>query len=140
MTTNEQQRRADELEERLIQFAIRIIKLTSALPNSAAGKHIAKQILRSGTAPAPNYGEGRGAESHADFLHKIRLSLKELNETRTWLRIIEGSNLVKPHLLNELNSECLALCKIFAASVRTVRKRQDLPSPNGHGSPMENDK
>jgi four helix bundle protein len=60
------QTKADELEERLINFAVRIIKLSANLPNTPAGKHIAGQILRSGTSPAPNYGEARGAESHAE--------------------------------------------------------------------------
>ena len=73
--------KADELEERLIVFAVRVIKLTSRLPKTPAGKHIAGQILRSGTSPAPNYGEARGAESSADFVHKLCVVLKELNET-----------------------------------------------------------
>ena len=82
------QQRADELEERLIDFAVRIIRLSAALPKTAAGKHIAGQILRCGTSPVPNYGEARGAESDADFVHKLRIVLKELNETHIWLRII----------------------------------------------------
>jgi four helix bundle protein len=64
-----QQSKGDELEERLIDFAVRIIKLSARLPKTPAGKHVAGQILRSGTSPAPNYGEARGAESHADFVH-----------------------------------------------------------------------
>jgi four helix bundle protein len=83
--------RADELEARLIDFAVRIVKLSAGLPKTSAGKHIAGQILRSGTSPAPNYGEARGAESHADFVHKLRIVLKELNETSIWLRIINSS-------------------------------------------------
>jgi four helix bundle protein len=74
------QSRADELEERLIDFAVRIIRLSASLPRSVAGKHVGSQIMRSGTSPAPNYGEARGAESHADFVHKLRIVLKELNE------------------------------------------------------------
>ena len=73
------QSKADELEERLIDFAVRIIKLSASLPKTPAGKHIAGQILRSGTSPAPNYGEARGAESHADFVHKLGVVLKELS-------------------------------------------------------------
>ncbi len=61
---------ADKLEERLIDFAVRIVRLSASVPRTAAGKHIAGQILRSGTSPAPNYGEERGAESHAGFVHK----------------------------------------------------------------------
>jgi four helix bundle protein len=71
---------ADILEERLIDFAVRIIKLAAKLPKTPAGRHVAGQILRSGTSPAPNYGEARGAESSADFTHKVRVVLKELNE------------------------------------------------------------
>lgn len=67
---------ADELEDRLINFAVRIIRLSARLPRTPAGKHIAGQILRSGTSPAPNYGEARGAESYADFVHKVRIVLK----------------------------------------------------------------
>ena len=118
------QDQAYALEERLIQFAVRIIKLTSALPKTNAGNHIAGQILRSGTSPAPNYGEARGyAESHSDFLHKIRIVLKELNETHIWLRIIRGAELVKAEKLEGLTDENEQLCKIFMASVTTVRNR-----------------
>ena len=112
---------ADRLEERLINFAVRIIKLSACLPRTPAGKHIAGQILRSGTSPAPNYGEARGAESRADFIHKIRIVLKELNETSIWLRIIERSRLLKSELLVEIVQENGDLCKIFATSLRTAR-------------------
>jgi len=62
---------ADKLEERLINFAVRIIKLAARLPKTPAGRHVSGQILRAGTSPAPNYGEARGAESRPDFVHKI---------------------------------------------------------------------
>jgi four helix bundle protein len=114
---------ADELEERLINFAVRVVKLSASLPQTPAGKHIAGQILRSGTSPAPNYGEARGAESRADFVHKIRVVLKELNETSVWLRIIERSRLMKTELLADIVQENGALCKIFAASLKTARSR-----------------
>ena len=115
------QARADDLEERLIDFAVRIIKLSANLPNTSAGKHISGQILRSGTSPAPNYGEARGAESHADFIHKIGIALKELNETCIWLRVIERSGLVKPELLIEIIDENKQLCRIFTSSLKTAR-------------------
>src|SRR5215470_4470537 len=89
-----------ELEERLIDFAVRIIRLTAHLPKTPAGKHIAGQILRSETSPAPNYGEARGAESRADFAHKIGIVLKELNETSIWLRVIDRSEMLKKELLS----------------------------------------
>ena len=115
------QTRADELEERLINFAVRIVRLASQLPRTAAGKHVAGQILRAGTSPAPNYGEARGAESHADFVHKVRIVLKELNETSVWLRIIERSGLLGQRLLANIVQENRELCRIFASSLKTAR-------------------
>jgi four helix bundle protein len=115
------QNRANELEERLINFAVRIVRLSSQLPRTPAGKHVAGQILRAGTSPAPNYGEARGAESHADFVHKVRIVLKELNETFIWLRIIERSQLLGPRLLANIMQENQELCRIFASSLKTAR-------------------
>src|SRR5438128_384054 len=114
------QSRADELEERLIDFAVRIVNLSANLPKTPAGKHIAGQILRSGTSPAPNYGEARGAESHADFVHKLRIVLKELNETSIWLRVIERSQILKRELLTDLSGDSRELCRIFIASLKTA--------------------
>jgi four helix bundle protein len=111
---------AEELEERLIDFAVRIIKLVANLPKTPAGKHIAGQLLRSGTSPAPNYGEARGAESHADFIHKYGIVLKELNETFIWLRIIERSELLRSELIKTLLDENQQLCRIFTASLKTA--------------------
>src|SRR5438445_5890228 len=121
---SESQAGADELEERLIDFAVRIIKLSARLPRNPAGRHIAGKILRSGTSPAPNYGEARGGESSADFVHKLRIVLKELNETSIWLRIIERSEIVKRELLADIISENSELCRIFTASLKTARQRQ----------------
>jgi four helix bundle protein len=115
------QLQADQLEERLIDFAVRIIKLSANLPKTPAGNHIAGQILRAGTSPAPNYGEARGAESHADFVHKLRIVLKELNETSIWLRIIKRSQLLSGQLLSQIIEESTSLCKIFTASLKTSR-------------------
>ena len=116
------QSRADELEERLIDFAVRVVNLSANLPRTPAGKHIAGQIIRSGTSPAPNYGEARGAESHADFIHKLRIVLKELNETSIWLRVIERSQMLRKELIADIVGENKELCRIFTASLRTARK------------------
>ncbi len=89
---------ADNLEERLIDFAVRVIKVADRLPMTPAGKHIAGQRLRSGTSPAPNYAEARGAESNADFVHKLKIALKELNETSVWLRLACQAELMKTEL------------------------------------------
>ena len=118
------QSKAGELEERLIDFAVRIIKLTSRLPKTPAGKHIAGQILRSGTSPAPNYGEARGAESTADFVHKLGVVLKELNETSIWLRVIVRSEILRRELLTDITEENSELCKIIGSSLRTARIRR----------------
>ena len=115
------QSRADELEERLIDFSVRIVNLSTNLPKTPAGRHIAGQILRSGTSPAPNYGEARGAESHADFVHKLRIVQKELNETSIWLRVIERSKMLKTELLLEIIGENKELSRIFTASLKTAR-------------------
>ena len=115
--------RADDLEERLIDFSVRIVNLSTKLPKTPAGRHIAGQIMRSGTSPAPNYGEARGAESHADFVHKLRIVVKELNETSIWLRVIERGQMLKRELLIEIIRENKELCKIFNASLQTARHK-----------------
>ena len=74
-----------DLEARLIDFAVRIIKLAESLPKTKIGKHIEGQLLRCGTSPAPNYGEAQGAESRFDFIHKMKICLKELRETKVWI-------------------------------------------------------
>ena len=126
--TGSAQTKADELEERLINFAIRIIKLSANLPKTPAGKHVAGQILRSGTSPAPNYGEARGAESHADFVHKLGIVLKELNETFIWLRIILGSELLRGELLAGIMEENKELCRIFTSSLKTAHSNRTVKS------------
>ena len=124
-TDTEIRSQADVLEERLIEFA-RIIKLSARLPKTPAGRHIAGQILRSGTSPAPNYGEARGAESPNDFTHKVRVVLKELNETLIWLRMIERSELLRADLLLDIIGENTELCKIFATTLKTARGKTNL--------------
>ena len=83
-----------DLEDRLIDFAIRIIRVAESLPKTKVGNHIAGQLIRSGTSPAPNYGEAQSTESRLDFIHKMKRSLKELRETRIWLLMIAKGNLV----------------------------------------------
>lgn len=112
---------AEDLEERLIDFAVRVINLSARLPKTPAGKHVAGQIVRSGTSPAPNYGEARGAESHADFVHKLGVVLKELNETSVWLRLISRSQMLRAELLTGIIEENTELCRIFVSSLRTAR-------------------
>lgn len=112
--------KGDDIEERLINFAIRIVKLSDHLPKTVAGRHIAGQLLRSGTAPAAHYAEARGAESINDFVHKLKICLKELNEARTWLKITVGSELLPETRLTNITTECDELCRIINASIKTT--------------------
>ncbi len=109
-----------ELEERLIDFAVAILGVAEGLPNTKAGNHVAGQLIRSGTSPAPNYGEARSAESRKDFIHKMKISLKELRETMTWLKIISRKQMVGVHGVNVAISECDELISIFVSSTRTA--------------------
>jgi four helix bundle protein len=116
--------KGDDIEERLIKFAVRIVKLSTRLPNTPAGKHISMQLLRSGTAPAAHYAEARGAESTNDFIHKLKICLKELNEARVWLKIIIGSELLPENRMTDILAENDELCRIINASIKTTRASQ----------------
>ena len=114
-----------DLEERLLEYSVRIIKIVEQLPKTRAGNHVAGQLLRSGTSPYPNHGEAQSAESPRDFIHKLRISLKELRETQRWLKLIQRVPLIKkPELLDEFLQETEELIRIFVASIKTAEKRQ----------------
>ena len=116
-------KRTFDLEERLIDFAVRIIRIAESLPKTKIGKHVAGQIIRCGTSPAPNYGEAQSAESRADFIHKMKVCLKELREKRIWLLMIVRANLIKPtSKLHPLINENNELISIFVTSVQTAKK------------------
>jgi four helix bundle protein len=116
-----------DLEERLLDFAVDVVELTEALPNTRAGNHIAVQLLRCGTSPLSNHGEVEAAESRKDFLHKLRICLKELRETKRWLRLISRSKrLGGPANLRACLNEIEELIRIFAASVRTAERNAKL--------------
>jgi four helix bundle protein len=113
---------ADKIEERLIDFGVQIIFLSDKLPQSRASQHIAQQMLRAGTAPAPNYGEARGAESRADFVHKLGIALKELNETTVWLKMIGRAKLAPVEAIRVVLDECQQLARLLNASIQTARR------------------
>jgi four helix bundle protein len=117
--------KANQLEKRLIKFASSILTLSVELPKTTQGKHVCGQILRSGTATAANYGEARGAESRADFIHKLKVVSKELNETTIWLEMIGECRLVSPETLVPIVAENRELCRIISASIKTVRAGMD---------------
>ena len=111
-----------DLEDRLVDFAARCIKVSDALPSSMAGQHLAGQLCRSGTSPALNYGEAQGAESRKDFVHKMSVSLKELRETLICLKIVEKAEMVALEKLQPLADEADELISIFVTSIKTAKR------------------
>ena len=117
--------RVFDLEERLIGFAISILQIVESLPKTRVGLHIGGQLIRCGTSPAPNYGEAQSAESRADFIHKMKVCLKELRETRVWLVMIVRANLLKPvPKLDQIITESDELISIFMASIKTAKRNK----------------
>jgi four helix bundle protein len=112
----------DDLSERLWAFAARVGKVVDALPDTRLGRHVAGQLVRSGTAAAPNYEEGRCGESRADFVHKVSVALKELVETRGWLKFIDRAELLPKSKMEPLVDECDQLCRILGKSVYTAKE------------------
>ena len=113
--------KGDDITERLIGFAVAVIKIVDALPDTPTGRHLAGQLLRAGTSPGANYEEARGAESRRDFLHKLGITLKELQESRYWLRVIFRSDLVTKHPVEPVVREADEIVRIIGASQRTAR-------------------
>ena len=117
-----------DLEERLLDFSSRIIRLTRKIERSEVGSHVTKQLLRSSTSPLANHGEAQAAESSNDFIHKLKISLKELRETLRWLKLIKRVPLMeKPELLDGVLDETDQLIRIFVSSINTARKRAQKP-------------
>lgn len=112
----------------MLDFSVRIINVVEALPNTRAGNHVAGQLVRCGTSPAPNYGEAQSAESRNDFIHKIKIVLKELRETKVWLNIIQRKKLLakSSDKLDSLIIECDELISIFVTSIKTAEKNKAL--------------
>ena len=112
-----------DLGDRLLDFAVNVVEQTESLPSTRAGNHIAGQLLRCGTSPLSNHGEVEAAESRKDFLHKLRICLKELRETKRWLRLVGGlKRLGQAENLTFYLNEVDELIRIFAASVRTAER------------------
>lgn len=116
---------SDELLERLIDFAARVGKVVDALPDTRMGRHVAGQLVRSGTSPAANYEEGCAAESRADFIHKLSICLKELRESRSWIRLIIKTEMLPEHRMGDMLDECNQLCNIIGQSIVTAKANKD---------------
>jgi four helix bundle protein len=131
-TSIENTGRKYDLEERLLEFASAVIDVSEKLPNSRAGNHIAGQFLRSGTSPYGNHGEAQAPESAEDFIHKMKICLKELRETRRWTRLIERKRwlLEDPQLVFVLG-EGEELIRIFKASVQTAERNKFVKKRSG---------
>jgi four helix bundle protein len=114
--------KGDDLADRLLDFAVRTIKLVAALPKTTTGKHIGRQFLRAGTSVGANYEEGRAAESRADFIHKLGIAWKEIRESRYWLRVIHRVQFLRPSRVEPLLQEAEELCAILSKSLETARK------------------
>ena len=108
------------LEERLIDFASECLDIAEQLPKTFAGRHLAHQLIRSGTSPALHYGEARAAESHDDFIHKLKVCLKELRETYNCLRLIKKKCWLTQEKLENSILENNELISIFVASLKTA--------------------
>lgn len=126
MTENTSTSRKYDLEDRLINFAVQLIALTESLPTSRTGSHLANQLIRSGTSSALNYGEAQSSESRSDFIHKIKIVLKELRETSICLKIVKRTNLSEStDTLTNVHLECGELIAIFAKSLQTAESRRN---------------
>ena len=116
--------KGDDIAERLLDFAVRVIKVVNALPKTVAGRHVGGQLVRCGTSAGSNYEEARGAESRADFIHKLGVSWKETRESWFWLRVIHRAQLLKPLLVEPLTQEAAELSAILAKSILTAKKNK----------------
>ena len=115
----------DELRERLTSFAVRIVKMVDAMPQTVAGLAIARQIVRSGTSPSANYRAACLAKSDKDFINKLKMVEEELDETCHWLEIIMRSEMLKETRIKPLHQECSELLNIIAKSIVTTKTRMN---------------
>src|SRR6201996_8089305 len=111
-----------DLEERLIDFAVIISDIIEALPNTRLGNYIAGQLIRSGCSPALNYGEAQAAESRNDFIHKMKIILKELRESLISIKLIERKKLYNVAEVLKAKDECNQLVAIFVKSIETAKR------------------
>ena len=125
------QEREYDLEDRLVRFSSNIVGLAKMLPNTKAGRYIRDQMTRCGMSPSMNYGEAQGAESPDDFIHKMKVVLKELKETRVCVKLIFHQKLIENQkLVTDLRNECEELIKIVATSIITATNNNNKNKKN----------
>ncbi len=113
----------NDLQERMINFAVRIIKMVDSMPNSISGMALARQIVRSGTSPSANYRAACIAKSDKDFVNKLKMVEEELDETSHWLTLIMRSEMMKVSRIQPLHQECCELLSIIVKSIVTAKNR-----------------
>ncbi len=118
--------RGEDIAERLLDLAARVLKLSEAMQEGYSGRHIALQMVRSVTSAGANYEEARCAESRADLKHKLNLALKELQETRYWLRLTGKAGIIAAKRLNGVIEETSELIAILVASGKTLGGKKSL--------------
>ncbi len=114
----------DDLAERILDFAARAGKVVDALPDTRLGRHIAGQLVRSGASPAPNYEEACAAESRNDFIHQLSICLKEMRESRCWIRLIIKAELLPQTQMANVLDESNQLCNIIGKSIVTAKSNE----------------
>jgi four helix bundle protein len=114
----------EELKERTMEFAVRILKMADAMPKIVSGRTIANQIARSGCSVAANYRAALRGKSRADFINKITIVLEEADETGFWIELTERAGLLPPKRLTKLHAEAEELTKIFNATRTTARNHK----------------
>jgi four helix bundle protein len=114
----------DDLRERLVQFALRILRLCASLPDTPEGRLIRGQLIRCGTSPGAQYREACRARSPSEFISKMESCEQELDETEYWLLLLERIQMVGRAKLAPLQEECRELIRIFASSVNTAKKNR----------------
>ena len=118
------EKKPEHISDRLLDFAADIIKITDALPQTVAARHIGGQLTRAGTSGGSNYEEACGAESRSDFAHKMSIVLKELKESRFWLRLISRTKMLSSDCTEPTLNECQQLCAIVAKSILTAKRKR----------------
>ncbi len=119
-------KKTNQLSDRLLDFAANVIKITDELPQTIAARHIGGQLVKAGTSGGSNYEEACGAESRSDFAHKMSIVLKELKESRFWLKLIRRTRMLTPEQTDPIIDECEQLCAIVAKSIITAKKRKNI--------------
>ena len=116
--------KTNQLSDRLLDFAVEVIKIANVLPNTVARRHVGGQLIRAGTSGGSNYEEACGAESRSDFAHRMSIVLKELKESRFWLRLIRRTKMLDFKQADPVIDECEQLCAMVAKSILTAKRRR----------------